>query len=94
MSYMDFDLGHLARGQVVRVVLSGVESDVMLMSASDVHRFASGGQVTYWGGHYRRSPAVIGVPSTGTWHVVVVAGLGGRVEAEVSVSLSRGIVGF
>jgi Domain of unknown function (DUF1883) len=94
MNYSDFDLGHLGGGEVVTVSLSGVESDVMLMSESDVHRFAGGGRVTYWGGHYRRSPAKIGVPSAGAWHVVVVPGLGGRVEANVSVSRVPRAVGL
>lgn len=90
MNYLDFDLGHLSGGDVVTVSISGVESDVMLMTASDVHRFAGGGRVAYWGGHYRTSPAEIGVPSTGAWHVVVVPGPGGRVEANVSVFRSPG----
>ena len=86
MNYLDFDLGRLAGGELVTVALSGVESDVMLLSGSDVNRFAGGGQVKYWGGHYRRSPATIGVPSAGEWHVVVIPGPGGRVQANVSVS--------
>lgn len=94
MNYLDFDLGHLSGGEVVTVGLKGVESDVMLMSESDVRTFASGGRITYWGGHYRRSPAVISVPSAGSWHLVVVPGLGGRVEANVSVSRSRRVVGL
>jgi hypothetical protein len=52
VNYLDFDLGYLTGGEVVTVSLSGVESDVMLMSGSDVHRFATGGQINYWGGHY------------------------------------------
>jgi Domain of unknown function (DUF1883) len=94
MNYLDFDLGALSGGESVTVILRGVESDVMLMTASDVQRFASGNQVTYWGGHYRSSPAVVHVPNAGTWHVLVIPGLGGRVEAEVGVSASRRVAGF
>jgi hypothetical protein len=86
MNYLDFDLGRLGGGELVTVALSGVESDVMLLSGSDVHRFARGDQVTYWGGHYRSSPARIAVPSAGAWHVVVLPGPGGRIQANVSVS--------
>ena len=32
MSYLDFDLGNLSEGESVSVALSGVESDVMLMT--------------------------------------------------------------
>ena len=94
MNYLDFDLGYLTGGEIVTVTLSGVESDVMLMSGSDVRRFAAGGQFNYWGGHYSRSPAKIAVPSVGDWHVVVVPGLGGRVKASVSISGSRKVAGF
>jgi len=86
VSYLDFDLGNLSEGESVSVALSGVESDVMLMTPTNVRRYAAGQQATYHGGHYRRSPARIRVPSAGAWHVIVVPGLGGRVQARVSVS--------
>ena len=89
MKFLDFDLGHLSGGETVTVTLSGVESDVMVMSATDVSDFAAGRRITYWGGHYRQSPAKIGVPSAGAWHAVVIPGRGGRVEARVSVSHPR-----
>lgn len=89
MKFLDIDLGHLSGGETVTVALSGVESDVMVMSAADVSDFAAGRRFTYWGGHYRQSPAKIGVPSAGAWHAVVVPGPGGRVEARVSVSRPR-----
>jgi len=46
----------------------------------------AGQQATYYGGHYRKSPARIRVPSAGGWHVIVVPSPGGRVHARVSVS--------
>lgn len=94
MNYLDFDLGQMNGGETVVVQLSGVESDVMLMSTSELHNFSAGRNCRYWGGHYRRSPARIGVPSAGYWHVVVVPGLGGRVNANVSVVRTPRAVGF
>jgi len=86
VNYLDFDLGNLSGGESVSVALSGVESDVMLMTPSDVRRYTAGQQATYYGGHYRKSPARIRVPSAGAWHVIVVPSPGGRVQARVSVS--------
>jgi Domain of unknown function (DUF1883) len=85
VNFLDFDLGWREARSVVNVTLSGVESDVLLVSATDAQRYGQGQQVQYWGGHYRRSPAVIRVPNSGNWHVLVVPGLGGRVEASVKV---------
>lgn len=89
MKYLDFDLGSLSGGEAVAVTLRGVESDVMLMSAADVHSFAAGGRYSYRGGHYRQSPVRLAVPAAGAWHVVVVP-TGGRVEACVTVLPRRG----
>ena len=86
MNYLDFDLGNLSGGETVTIVLTGVESDVMLMAPADVRRYAVGQQATYYGGHFRGSPARIRVPRAGSWHVIVVPGPGGRVQAQVSVS--------
>lgn len=86
MNYLDFDLGNRSGGESVSVALSGVESDVMLMTPADVQRYAAGQQATYYGGHYLKSPARIRVPNAGAWHVIVVPSLGGRVQARVSVS--------
>ncbi len=86
MNYLDFDLGNLSGGEAVSVALSGVESDVMLMSPADVRRYAAGQQATYYGGHFRKSPARIRVPRAGAWHVIVVPSPGGRVQARVNVS--------
>ena len=86
VNYLNFDLGSLSGGESVSVALTGVESDVMLMTPADVRRYSAGQQATYYGGHYRKSPARIRVPGPGAWHVIVVPGPGGRVQARVSVS--------
>jgi Domain of unknown function (DUF1883) len=94
VNYLDFDLGQLTGGETVLVELSGVESDVLLVTPTELSNLSAGRTYRYWGGHYKRSPARIGVPSGGHWHVVVVPGLGGRVTANVSVLPASRAVGF
>ncbi len=94
MNYLDFDLGQLAGGESVLVELAGVESDVMLMTTTEVRNFAAGRSTQYFGGHSRRSPVRLGVPSAGHWHVVVVPGPGGQVRASVRVGRASRAAGF
>ena len=84
MRYLKWNLGYLPAQSAVVVTLQGVESDVFLVDNSNLAAFERGGSFRYSGGHYRRSPARIGVPSAGTWNVVVVPSAG-RVTASVSV---------
>jgi hypothetical protein len=85
MNFLDLDLGWNESGSIVHVTLEGVESDVMLVSSSDVSQFKSDQRVPYWGDHYKRSPARLRVPSAGHWHVLVVPGPDGRVRASARV---------
>ena len=86
MNFGKFPLGYRSGGEIVTVTLQGVESDVMLMTDSDLRSYASGGSASYHGGHYKASPVRLVVPSAGPWTVVVVPGLGGQVRASVSVA--------
>ena len=85
MNFLDFDLKACYGGDTVLVQLTGVESDVMLMESSDLSRFKSGQQVKYWGGHYNRSPIRLGIPRHGSWHIVVIPGLGGTVSVSAQI---------
>jgi hypothetical protein len=85
MDYLHWDYSRLSRGATVTVAMTGVESDVMLLSTTNYARFQRGDRYEYYGGHYKRSPVQLTVPSTGAWHVVVVP-IGGRVEASVAIS--------
>ena len=85
MNFIEFPLHYQSTGTAVEVTLQGVESDVFLVDSANLSSFKRGGQYRRYGGHYNRSPVVLGVPSSGTWTVVVVPGLGGRVEASVRV---------
>lgn len=85
MNYLDFDLGSCSAGSTVLVELTGVESDVILLSSVDVNRFKARQRVTYFGGHTNKSPVRLGVPSDGHWHVIIVPGPGGTVRAKAQV---------
>lgn len=85
MSYLKFPINYQDSGAVVDVTLSGVESDVFLVDNVNLSAFERGGRFDYFGGHYKRSPVRLTVPSNGTWAVVVVPGPGGRVRASVRV---------
>jgi hypothetical protein len=94
MNFLDYDVGSAGAGNFVTVTLSGVESDVLLMTASDVSRYRAGQSVTYWGGRYNRSPVQIPIPRSGSWHVLVVPGLGGTVHASVRLGGQSRASGF
>jgi hypothetical protein len=84
MSFVRSDLGTVKAGSVVEVTMTGVESDVMVMTPANVDKYKRGQSSTYYGGHYKRSPVRIPVPSSGSWCVLVVP-KGGRVRASVKV---------
>ena len=84
MQFLKFPLGQLVSGTIVEVVLRGVESDVYLADDSNLRKLERGDLNGFrgYGGHYRRSPIHLGVPSNGTWTAIVIP-IGGRVEASV-----------
>jgi len=90
MNYLKSDLGHLAADTTVEVALRGTEANVMLLDPINLGRYQRGEGFDYFGGHFMRSPARVGVPHAGHWHVVVdLGGAAGRVEASVNVLAPR-----
>lgn len=86
MDYLHSDLGTVAAGSVVVVELAGTEANVQLVDDLNLARYRRGERYEYHGGHFRRSPARVGVPKTCRWHVVVdLGGYAGRVRASVRV---------
>ena len=84
MNYIHFqvDVGSGA----IRVDLSGSEANVKVMDDYNFRQYTSGLQHQYFGGHYKRSPAIIRPPSSGKWNVAVdTGGFSGNVQARVSV---------
>jgi hypothetical protein len=85
INFLEFPLNYQNAGATVEVTLQGVESDVFLVDNANLSSFKRGRQFTYQGGHYKKSPVVLGVATSGTWTVVVIPGPGGRVSASVRV---------
>jgi hypothetical protein len=86
MSFNYYNLGHLQRGQVVQVTLSGSAANVRLMDSSNYSNYKNGRKHRYYGGLAKRSPVNLTVPSSGNWHVTVdMNGLRGTVRSSVRV---------
>ncbi len=86
MNFTHYNLGHLDRGSVVVVTLSGSAANVRLMDDSNLSSYKSGRQHRYYGGLARNSPTQLQVPHSGSWHLVVdMQGLRGTVRSGVKV---------
>jgi hypothetical protein len=86
MQYNYWDLGHQDSGAVVRVDLEGNACNVRLMDSSNYRSFQRGERHRFFGGQYTASPAVLEVPSSDHWYVVVdYGGAQGRGRAAVQV---------
>lgn len=86
MNFTHYDLGHLERGSVIVVTLSGSAANVRLMDSSNLSNFRSGRRHTYHGGLAKSSPVRLAVPHSGRWHLTVdMQGLRGTVRSGVQV---------
>ena len=86
MKYLEYDLGVCESGQAVRVTLEGNAANVQLVDPTNRSRYKAGREFQYYGGHFDRSPAVIGIPRSGHWYVMVDFG-GYAGSANVSVEV-------
>jgi hypothetical protein len=86
MNFTHYNLGHVERGSVVEVTLSGSAANVRLMDSSNFNNFKNGRAHRYAGGLIKQSPARLAVPHAGTWHVTVdMQGLRGTVRSGARV---------
>jgi hypothetical protein len=86
MQFTHYNLGHVERGSVVVVTLSGSAANVRLMDGSNFSSYRSGRQHRYIGGLAKRSPVRLQVPHSGMWHVAVdMQGLRGSVRSGIQV---------
>jgi hypothetical protein len=76
-------VGFLLAGSAVIVELVGAASDVFLVDDVNLRKLERGESYKYYGGHATRSPVRLGVPSNGTWNVVVIPGGSVRVSTRV-----------
>ena len=86
MNFIQHDLGYRQAGEVAVVTLEGTEATVELLDTANLAAFKASRRHTYYGGHYRQSPAHIPIPSSGRWYVVVhLGGHAGRIRSGVTV---------
>ncbi len=71
MNFTHYNLGHVERGSVVVVTLSGSAANVRLMDGSNFNSYKAGRRHSYVGGLAKRSPVRLPVPRSGTWHVAI-----------------------
>ncbi len=85
MQFIQHDLGHRKRGELVEVTLSGA-ANVRLMDSSNFQSYRAGRRHRYTGGQATRSPFRVQIPHSGHWHVTVdMNGLRGSVRTGVRV---------
>lgn len=86
MKYLSWDLKQLKKGDRVKVALTGNAANVRLMSRSNYNNYKKGRNHRYVGGLVRKSPVILGVPSSGHYYVTVdMQGLRGSTNANVQV---------
>lgn len=78
---------HLNGGDVV-VVNCSHQCNVLLLDDSNFSRYQHGDGYDYFGGHYTRLPARIGVPHSGEWNIVLDLG-GGSASIKHSIQVLR-----
>jgi len=85
-SFTKYDFGHLQRGEIVEVTLSGNAANVRLLDSSNFSSYKNGRRHKYYGGLAKRSPVRIQVPHSERWYVVVdMQGLRGSVRSSARV---------
>ncbi|NDV24717.1 DUF1883 domain-containing protein [Desulfovibrio sp. JC022] len=85
MNFIQFDMGHLSKGQIVEVSLTS-GANVRLMDGPNFNSYKNGRKHTYYGGLAKKSPTRIQVPRTGRWYVAVdMQGLRGSTKASARV---------
>lgn len=86
MKYQVYEFKHLNKGDRVKVSLQGSAANVRLMTPSDYSNYRNGRSHHYYGGLAKKSPIILGVPSSGHWYVTIdLQGLVGSVRSSVSV---------
>lgn len=82
VQFIQHDLGHRRRGEIVEVTLSGSAANVRLMTSANFNSYRNGRQHRYHGGLARQSPVRLAIPHSGHWYVTVdMQGLRGTVRS-------------
>ncbi len=76
---------YLNAGDVVKVLLDS-QANVRLIDSSNFASFQCGSNFEYFGGLAKRSPAILRVPYSGMWHIVIdLGGYAGSVNYSIQV---------
>ena len=86
MEFQHYDLGKLAQGAVVEIVLSGEAPRVLLLDDENFANYKYKRNYRYFGGPAKDPSIRIMVPRTDYWHVVIDFS-GKPVLAETSVKV-------
>lgn len=83
MNFLQFDLRHRKRGEIVEITLTN-GANVRLMTSSEFSNYKNGRRHNFIGGLAKRSPIRLQIPSSGHWYVAVdMQGLRGTTRASV-----------
>jgi hypothetical protein len=89
MEYLQYEFS-AKRGDSIEVTLDHA-ANVQLLDPSNFAAYKAGRQYRYHGGHVTTSPYRIGIPSDGTWFVVIdLGGRDGSVRASARLLSSAG----
>jgi hypothetical protein len=77
----------LNRGDVVTLDCD-TQCNFMLMDDSSFSTYKRGGRFTHYGGHFKRFPARIVTPRSGSWNIVVDLG-GAQASIRYNLSIER-----
>jgi Domain of unknown function (DUF1883)./TIR domain. len=84
MKYQSYDLGHMKRGERVKVTLKGNAANVRIVDSTNFNNYKSGRRHHYIGGYVTKSPYIAPIPSSGHWYVIIdLGGHAGRVQSSV-----------
>lgn len=86
MEFIHSDLGNLAKGRIVEIVLKGSVANVHLLDSTNFSNYKNGRRYQYIGGLAKQSPVRLVVPHSGHWHIAIdMRGLRGTVNASARV---------
>lgn len=86
MKFVKHDLGQRSGGEIVEIILKGNAANVRLMDSSNFQYFRSGRRHQYIGGHVKRSPMRLQIPTPGHWYVTVdLGGYKGKVSSSARI---------
>ena len=86
MQFTKYDLGHLDKGRIVEITLSGNAANVQLLDSINLSNYTNGRNYRYIGGLATKSPVRLATTHSAHWYVAIdLRGLRGSVRSSVRV---------